>query len=274
MNCYRLAHDLPSELRWALLPILVVAGLEASGQTRSRTATPPNRGSEMTIDVSEPRPLAAAVRMVESRHALVITYEDPVYVHGADLADVTAEVVKDLESFAPGEAPRVLVPRPGRIRATYPVSERTDMPLDPLASVQALVDAHASAGNPGRFRVIRAGGVLHVAPAEARNRSGAWRPHGSVLDTRISMQAEQEPLLEVVIGFCDRLSEKSGVSFQPGMVMLQNRPISITAVAQPARDVLLEILATTGGKYSWLALYDPIMETYFLSVHRVERSAR
>lgn len=71
------------------------------------------------ISVEDPRPVAKAITLLESRFGWVITYEDPRYINPADLSDVTEKVRRDLHKFKPGKAPKVLIPKGGTLDFEY-----------------------------------------------------------------------------------------------------------------------------------------------------------
>ena len=61
--------------------------------------------------MSDPRPVAEAVRRLEVAYGWPITYEDPPLVYPGDLEDVTSSVRKDGKSASEPGVAIILVPR-------------------------------------------------------------------------------------------------------------------------------------------------------------------
>lgn len=224
----------------------------------------------MTISVDEPRPVAAALHELEHRHGLVVSYEDPTYVHEADISDVTQSVRQDLDQYPPGKAPKVLVPRAGKIELEYPVSSETGNPVDPERLIERLLSVNRRNGNPGDFRVTRTSTMFQVVPLAVKDRDGAVGDAGSVLDVIISFPARERTGLEVLQEICSALSEETGASVVVGMV--PDNPLARYKTTEGvheemARDVLYRLVANIGGKISWQLFYDPGLEMHVLNLH-------
>ena len=156
------------------LPVLLlmasVAGspLAASAQTA---------GTE-TLAVSG-RAVAEAVQALSSRYGYVITYEDPRYAFEGDLEDVTARVRRDLDKYAPGKAPKVIVPATGTLTINIPTATSLDV-QGMNAVLKRVVDAQAASNTGGHFAIERDGVVFHVVPTEVRNQQGSWASQSSI----------------------------------------------------------------------------------------------
>src|SRR5690348_7663713 len=94
------------------------------------------------LSADDPRPVAAAVLTLESLYGWAITYEDPRYVHPDDLRDVTWQVRRDMApDLLIGRAPKVLIPRGGKLTASYGVSAGTGRPHRAEDAIQQVLDA-------------------------------------------------------------------------------------------------------------------------------------
>ncbi|HIJ73831.1 MAG TPA: hypothetical protein HPP83_07000 [Candidatus Hydrogenedentes bacterium] len=228
----------------------------------------------MAVDVNEPRPLAAAARVLETRHGLPISYEDPKYISEQDMSDATLSVRKDLHLYAAGEAPKVLVPRAAQLSATYTVSTEANLPTDLLGILEGLCDAHSNSGNPGRFRVVASDGMLHIVPTSILNKSGGYETAGSVLDTIVAFPEQQRSTMETLGLLLLKISEVSGEHVTFGMIpinRLSQTQVSTGASNERARDVLIRILKGTEGTFSWRLFYDasPHLQWHVLNIHFV-----
>src|SRR5437016_12809496 len=67
-----------------------------------------------SMEVNDPRPVAKAVEQLEALYGFPVTYEDPPYVHGSELADVTDKLHRDRENLN-----RVVIPKGGPLSWTY-----------------------------------------------------------------------------------------------------------------------------------------------------------
>ena len=228
-----------------------------------------------SLSVQDPRPVAKALEELEAKYGWVITYEDPLYLHPSETADVTTQVRKDLGKFRNGEAPRVLIPAGGSLAITYDVMSDTKLPVDRDAVVRKVLNASQTAG-VSRFRLEREkdNAMLHAIAAVNKNASGALVPHAAVLDAVISLSQGDRTSLQTLHAICEAVSQATGTHVEVGAVPLglfMNHRDNEVVVSQKARDVLVQTLERTGSgtNLSWQLLYDPGMKTYYLNIHIV-----
>ncbi|HVQ39719.1 MAG TPA: hypothetical protein VMS31_19420, partial [Pyrinomonadaceae bacterium] len=228
------------------------------------------------ISVESGRPLAEALKILEARYGLLITYEDPRYMHASEIEDVTEKVRRDLDKFPPGKAPRVLVPKGGVLSFDYDeaLTARSD---NQLILVQQLVEANRAQGNPGRFRVEQQGAFIHVIPIATRNERGKVVAQSTVFDAVITVPKAKRSGMQTLDAICAAVSQVTGTRVGVGSAPLNaffryRDEEGITR--RPAREALAELLARIGYATppSWRLLYDPMMKIYALNV-RVVRTA-
>lgn len=212
------------------------------------------RSSE--IKVKGPRPLAAAILILESRLKVPITYEDPPYQFAKDVA------------VSP-EGP--LIPKPGNIDLEY--VEQTDIGN----ILRSLVEANTKQDNPGIFEFKAADGFYHVVPVSYRNEAGELVAHKSVLDMPVSISMRNATGIEIMEVICKQLSEKTGGTVVVGMIPAA--PFSapqerFTAVNRSASDCLKELIKKSGRSLSWQFFYDPKLKWYVLNIHPVGYSGQ
>lgn len=259
-----------SRLLWPLC-ITLFGAVVTTGLVGGRGAQVVSKGR---LSAQDPRPLARAVEMLQEKSGVPVTYEDPLYVHGSEVADVTAAVRRDAANFRAGKAPKVLIPKGGALAVDYDVIPGTDRPADPEAVVRQLVQAHNGGGNAGRFRVERSGKFIHVIPSEFRNAAGDLAPQPSALDAVISLPEEERSGLQTLKAICDAVGGVTQTKVVPGTIPLNlfmQHHDRRRAVNQKARDVLVALLESTkrGADLSWRLLYDPGMRTYALNIRAV-----
>jgi hypothetical protein len=242
----------------AFLPVwLAVVANVPSGYTQGTS----------TISVDSARPLARTVRTLEDRHGVLITYEDPPYVHDSQIADVTDAVAK-----RPMPKGSVLVPRGGPFEFAYASgSSGSNTPMRHILS--RLIAEYQSSGYAGGFKLQQTGEYFHVVPTRLRNRDGNDEAYRAILDTEISI-SRQGPLLHVLTAIATTLAERRGVAVFLGTIP-QGRsmgvPVTIVAENEPARSVLVRTLAATGARLSWALYYGPQSSPprYVLNIHGV-----
>lgn len=220
------------------------------------------------VSVKDARPVASAIKSLETRFGRVITYEDPPFVHPDDTLDVTESVRRDLHKYAPGKAPRVIVPRGGELSVEFSRN-------DPVETALARVLSEAERVTPSTsFRVEKTNGVIHVVPQSIKGPTGETIPVRSILDTPVELSVQERTGMEMLEAWAKAVSANSKQKIVIGAAPLQmfltykeNQGLSYPN----ARDALTQILATVGEgrKLSWQLLYDPGLKLYAINIHRV-----
>jgi hypothetical protein len=209
-----------------------------------------------------------AVSTLQTRYGHQITYEDPPYTNEDDLEDVSAKVVRNYSKYAPGTAPKVIIPRGGKLTLRLPIASNIgSQDLAPI--LQQLVRAQGSSSRGGHFRVEQVGDAFHVIPVEVRDRNGNWSHHSSPLDTPISLPQEERSGGEVLNAICGAVSTATATHVRFGSLpinLLMQFRGTLSAENEPARSVLWRALNAMNRKLTWMLLYDFDSDGYFLSV--------
>jgi hypothetical protein len=241
---------------WSLKGLLSRSAFAVQTQQRER------------LDVKDNRPVASAITTLESRFSRIITYEDAPLVHPDDTLDVTESVRRDLHKYAPGKAPRVIVPRGGVISLEYSRN-------DPIELVLGYVLSEAERVTPSAtFRTDETNGIIHVIPRSIKGLAGETVPVRSILETPVQLAAQQRTGMQMLEAWRDAVSTSS-----KKRVMIGAAPFALLVSykddkgvnSQNARDALSEILtrAGKGMKLSWQLLYDPGQKIYAINIHPV-----
>jgi hypothetical protein len=227
----------------------------------SASFTPDNGSVLLKIDSG--RPVHRAVNTLQTRYGYVITYEDPRYTNDDDLQDVAAKVRKDYSSYPPGLAPKLMVPKGGRLTLRLPAS--TDINPRDLASIlRLLARTQGTSSRGGHFRVEQIGDVFHLVPTEVRDRKGNWSHYNSLLDTPISLPEQERSESELYQAIADAVGAATDVrlwmivngGIVMGMVVPQLRT-SMGATREPARNVLMRALQLHRSRRTWALLHGP-----------------
>jgi hypothetical protein len=200
-----------------------------------------------TLSVNDPRPLSAAVKLLEQRCHCVITYEDPLW-QSDDVA-------------LSGPHWPAMIPKGGAFTFDAP-DLSVSTPAQIAAAMAQVVNAFERSGSGrGSFRVINDAIAVHVVPRE-----------GSILDTPVTMTRATRPLIDVVTVTLAEVERATGKKVEVAtfpMNFSRQRWVEMEAKGEPARDVLVRALAASGRTLSWRLYFDAMMRQYYLSIHFV-----
>jgi hypothetical protein len=206
-----------------------------------------------TLSVNDPRPLNAAIKVVEQRCHCAITYEDPKW--GAD--DVVD--ISDSIWHRPDIRPRI--PKGGLFTFDAPPGLSSTTPAQTRAAMAQVVRTFEQSGSGrGAFRVTNDATTVHVLPRG-----------GSILDTPVSIPNGTLPLGDVVTLVLRAVGQATGQRIELGAFptnFFKGR-VEIQAGQTVARDVLVQAFAASGRQLSWRLLYSVGMGQYYLNVHFV-----
>src|SRR5258705_4950464 len=236
------------------------------------------------LSVNNGRPVAEAAWELEKRYGWVITYEDPIYVHGSEINDVTLQVRRDLDKYKPGQAPKVLVPKGGSLAITFKLTSDDNTPVRPESVVQKLLEVNGAAGNGGSFRLEVSGPIVHVIPTAYKNSAGTLVPLQPVLDSLISIPAEERTGMQSLEALCAAVSEVTQTKVVVGTAdvnLFAGHSYQLGAKDEKARDFLVRLLGNVrvAGRLddtdlSWRLLFDPTEKFYALNIHGVRKPGK
>lgn len=220
------------------------------------------------LSVDDNRPVASAILSLETRFGRVITYEDPPLVHADDTVDVTESVRRDLHKYAPGKAPKVIVPRGGELSVEFRRNDPVEVVLSNVLGESARVSS-------ATFATAESNGVIHVFPHSIKGRNGETVSIRSILDAPVQLSAQERTGMQMLEAWREAVSSHSRKKVIIGAVpfgMLLNYKDANGLSSQNARDGLTEILTRIGkgAKLSWQLFYDPGQQLYAINVHLVQ----
>jgi hypothetical protein len=211
----------------------------------------PARAQNVNIEVSDPRPVAKAVAMIERIYGMPVTYEDPITEHPSQLEDVTDSVSRD-----PDRKRRIVVQK--RMTLHFAYHQRNSLPslngnpeqfkaetetavADAVASVLA---GYAEAGGRVTFVVRREEGAFHVVPETFVDPDGKIEPMPPTLDTKITIPAGQRSREALLQDICAALTERTGTRFA-GVVNSGSMTLSTSISGEdiPAHTLISRLLA-------------------------------
>ncbi len=118
----------------------------------------------MNLQVTDRRPVEAAVLELTSHYPVVITYEDPQFRYAGDVEELTDQARKKYPN-----ARGLIGPRVGTLHANYEVSQETGELANVSAALANIVNAKNADAVGGRFTFLQIGDVYHVIPTEIRD---------------------------------------------------------------------------------------------------------
>lgn len=226
-------------------------GLLSATVAAAPTVSAPQDADVLTVN--DPRPLNAAIALLEQRCRCIITYEDPKW-GPADLVDISGTVQHRADV-------RPRIPKGGAFsfRMAADGSARTAAEVRP--TVERVIRAfHDSASGRGHFQLIGGADALHVVPQL-----------GSILDQPVTIAQGTHPIAEIIamtleqVG--DAIGQKVGVAALP-MNLLKKR-VRTEARGESARGVLTRALSASGRPLSWRIFHGAGMSQYYFSIHSV-----
>ena len=251
---------------------VVVSSTLAAPERNEVMARVPQRIKKVNLAVEDPRPVAKAITMLEARYGWIITYEDPPYAYANDIVDVTERVRRDLHKYPEGQAPRVLIPRGGHLSFEYDVMADTNLPSSAAVVVRQLLKTQAESASSARFRFERGEAIIHVLPSAIKDRFGRLTPQQSLLDTVVSLPADERTglrTLEILMESIARATQSRIVVGNVPLGLFLPHKDRHGVSGQKAREVLMDLLQriSPGRPLSWQLFYDPGMKIYVINIH-------
>jgi hypothetical protein len=224
----------------------------ASGQGTSSSGP-------IAIEVNGARPLAAALDRVQELVRIPISYEETAYENAADLT-------RTAPATHPGLRPMIIA-RGGHFSVTF-LASGMNREADAYLAVQAVLAGYADAKFPGSYKAVQKNGAVEVIPSQVLGATGVMRGVTPVMSRPVTFPYAERLALETVQLIVDSASKAAGVSAKMLNVPFdENRRVALGATGQPARDILANLLAKTGGApKSYQLLYEPNERTYYFNL--------
>jgi hypothetical protein len=205
-----------------------------------------------TVEVTDGRPIAKAVRIIEGVYGVAITYDDPIGIHDSQLHDVTEEVQR-----APDPSHRVVVQKDMTISFTYklpssrlptsagaaPVQRGTA--AEAADAISSVLDGYGASGGPVTFAVTEEDGIFHILPTNYLNKEGNIQRATPILDTKITIPAKQRSAAGLLQEICQALSKTTGTRIGEGAAptnLLAQTATTISGSDVTARSLLDQLL--------------------------------
>ena len=205
------------------------------------------------IRVDDPRPLAAAVKHVETVCDCIVTYEDPRWTR-EQVVDVAAQIRQD------GRLDPVFSPAGQAFDFWFMMPPSGASSTQLFESLRDLLARFHGSGNPGVFSVQQRGEIFHVRPES-----------GSVLDVHVSLPVTTTREGELIRALLRAVSAAQHTTIVMGIGADVGAWRVEESVANETADrVLTRILTRRMPHRSWQLLYDFGSQKYVLNTHAVK----
>ena len=245
------------------------AGTPYGQESYSKQAIITEAGGNIRLVANDARPLAQALNTLQQKYRWRVNYEDPQYTSKLDLID--AKDLLDKSSYPNGQH---RVPSGGPFVADLGAAPAGGVP-DEKKTLQDLVDSYNRSSNPGRFelREDRTEQVFDVVGTAAHDNRGRISQQPVLLDSPITIEAQERTFSDTVDLVCQKIAEKGHVTINFGVHPLGLDRVHVTVGGKDlaGRSFLLRAMEATGRKLCWRLLFDPDSGSYFLNVQQVKR---
>jgi hypothetical protein len=217
-----------------------------------------HKGSTAKVMSNEPRPLYQAIESLSQEYGWIVDYEDPVYSD--------AEAVERTEPLwvasHPGIRRRLVAGRRFESEFTE-VAKIGSSVTEEKGVLQKVVADFNKSGNPGQFTLVDEGAGRFAVVGQA---NGTARP---IFDTPITVNIGQLNGSFALDAIREALTASSGIK-----VIVATYPLNLfvqtvftaSALNQPAREVLRDMVDATHRKIEWALLYDIDDKAYYLNL--------
>lgn len=227
-----------------------------------------HHAGSVTVKADFARPLLQAITAVREEYGWVVDYEDPPYSGKHDVMDMTNPAYR----AAHPNASVVLGPAGGPFQSTYQETANTwSSTATERQVLEKIVSDYNRSGNPGNFSVRELpDGSFDVVGTSIHNDSGndvAVRP---ILDTPVSVPSIARTYGATLDAILHALPAKASVGVGP-LNLLMGGAIKVGGTGVPARNLIMETVATWGVKWVWSLQYDVSRQFYALNLELAMR---
>ncbi|MGA2048076.1 MAG: hypothetical protein ABSG96_10295 [Terracidiphilus sp.] len=205
-----------------------------------------------TVEVTDGRPVAKAVQMLEGVYGVPITYEDPIAVHGSQLQDVTGQVQR-----TPDPSHKVIVQKDVTFSFALKPTSRPHPASSEIArdwrgsdlevsdAISSVLDGYMGVGGPVTFTATEEDGIFHIIPSNYLDGDGKMRGATPILDTKITIPPKERTADGLLGEICQALSKSTDTRVWEGTAptnLLLQRTTTISGSNVTARSLLNKLL--------------------------------
>jgi hypothetical protein len=289
-----------------MLFLLCNPGTYALGQSPyAKQAVISESGGKLRLVANDSRPLIQALTALQQKYGWLVNYEDPPYDSKLDSTSVKGpdgerrlpsggEFTVELGPVSTPDAPpdeqktlQLLVDsynkssNPGRFEFRKDKNAdnqtiKSPTRKDELAKDQPTKD-QPSKDQPGKELPGKDSAgkaplqIFSIVGTSAHDSQGKISPQPVLLDSQITISAQERSFSDTGDLICQNLAEKSHIKVSLGVypLGLARTNVSLGGKDLAARDYLARAIEASGRKLVWRLLYDPDSSSYILNFHQV-----
>jgi len=220
----------------------------------------------VTVTANESLPLFQAIDAVRLEYGWQVNWESaPCYSH----FDVVDDTAPKWRASHPNEK-GVTRPAGGLYIGTFPEpKEISDLGAERV-TLNRLVDQYNATGNPGKYSLREGpGGQLSVVGTRVRDETGSLQDVRPLLDTPLTIRREPRSVYAAIKSILAALESATGKSVlfaAASSSLFRTTQATIGGKAVPARELLMQALASTERPIQYDLSFDPDVPTYILGV--------
>jgi hypothetical protein len=227
-----------------------------------------------TIKADDPRPLMQAVSALNEEYGWLVDYEDPPYESDSELIDTTNLQWKATHP----NAARGTIPAGGPFQTDFEESKAIATPAGQGVALRKIVLGYNHSGNPGKFSVRENGdGRYVIIGSSVKGKAGQDRNVAPILDTKISIPAQERTAAETLELIFKEVSAKNGVEMGLGWVpnnLIYQARVNVGGNNVSARSLLVQTLNATGRPVVYSLMYFENTHRYLLNAFVAARALR
>ncbi len=234
-----------------------------------------DNGSTATVVANCPDPLLQAIEALRDKYGWRINWEEAPFYSRFDIVDSTDPEWRAEHPNAKG-ATRVAG---GFFTSAIPSGVGAPVLDAPKAVLEKLVEDYNKSDNPGKYIVIESDNGPVIQGVKVRDENGALQDVRPVLDTIIDLPKEPRSTRDTVEAILTALSSAAGakvvlmgmggfstkVEYVPTQIVLGGHSL-------PARQLLIQALASEGNPRYYRLGFEPDPPTYYLNIDVVRKT--
>lgn len=254
----------------SLAAFAAIAMLFAASSSLAQTASHIKKpviyqvGEYLHINAGGTRPLLQAVEAVQEKYGWAVDYEDPQYPQAPDNPTNRISPPHRLHSYATnGDAN-------DSFSLQYKLGANPNSPPGEAKLLWALVDAFNQNASTAQFKLLQQeNNRFAVVGVEVRGANEQMVAQQPLLDLPIALMPERRSAADAIAAICRELSQDSKLPVAPHVSANLSGTVVLGGSAQPARELLFQVLAATASEAYWQLLYDAQGESYELNIKAI-----
>lgn len=231
-----------------------------------------HNNSLATVIANHPATLFTAISAIREQYDWGISWEAAPGYSRFDVVDATGPKWRAAHPYAKG----VTRPSGGRFVSTFPEMEDMSLISARAEVLTKVVQDYNASDNPGKYVLLaNPDGQFTLVGTQVRDDTGALQSVTPLLDTPVTLGDEPRNVYDTVRAILAALSARTGrrviIMSVPNNLFI-NTQVTMGGDNVPARQLLLQALASTRRPLQYDLGYDPDVSVYILNVSVTARA--